>query len=686
MIWSSSHPKVSEIEIPDSVPFPSTKTPSTTANRFFFRSSGGTSVESGHMSSALRTVSPSTSMSHASPIPSSSKSSCSGLYVLMQLSTSLSTPSPSESGSETTTRRYGAIVGDFQANADGLDVLLVVGGHTSPATDPGDPSFHTDWNGVAIDDQTGVVMGLPSSPMCDLVSQAGVWTGSELIVWSPGNHDEFCPAAAAYSPDSNSWRRIDADFFREAEAPVVWTGEEILSANGFSYRPDTNETGTSTIVQESPMFTGTRASSPPLMHWTGSEILALGSEGVIDVVPGQPLVDGPTPPISETARTSVWTPSGLLAVNYQMEAAMFHPESDTWEQMPDVPLPIWECVPKAFTGLGLAFVESCSGIAVWDESGDWKLLSLPAFSFPTYGDLAGQLAVGGGYLYVLGGRVFRYRLPELVDGVLPLPQLLPIGAGYLDVPDGWQAVRTYDGPTDPGTGTRQTIGVEVSAPGGGTCRVEWTNPGINPYVPAFTEPASLTRDRDGIEIPVGETATGEDGLAHVVIRDGALLDVICPDLGGARLLAAHLWSPQRPPYRLPPGGDDDPTCYMEPQVGMTDTRIVVQLRLLNPVPCALEGPLTLHLSSPGPASIEPDVTGNPVQVELGQTLTPDEPYLIATFTWHNWCFDPLTAGVAIGSKFQAFVRSVKTPCVHATNPSTLELTSLEGPSGSPALP
>jgi hypothetical protein len=576
---------------------------------------------------------------------------------------------------------YDSVVGDTGSG------LIVFGGYGGPTFDPVNTAFSTVWDGVLIDHETGDVHALPPAPLCDEGAQAGVWTGSEMIVWSPKNQRSDCSIAVAYAPDTDTWRTIDADFFREADPPVVWTGEKILSANGYSYRPDTNETGQSMIVEESPWFTGSDVSSVPTLHWTGTETLALGSKGVAEATSDQ-LNNGPTPPITERARTSVWTGEGLLAANYQLEAAMFNPSDETWTQLPSVPLPMWECVPQATAGDGLAFIQSCSGIAVWDGSGQWKLLPLPVLEPETFQYPYGQIVEGGGYLYLLGKRAFRYRLPDLVDGVMPLPRFVPVGGKYLDLHDDWRPSRVYVGQSDLQTPGRRTIGAEVTSPEGDGCLVEVTDRGINPYVPVFTQSAKLTRNRDGTEVPIGQTAAGVDGFAHVVISNGGtIVDVMCSGLDVARSLAAQIWSP----YRLnvyPPGTQDDPTCYIEPEIGMTpgDDRLVVQLRLLNPAPCAVEGPLVLRLFTDGPQSTNATVTDNPITIDLGQTLTPDMPYLVATFKWQNWCSDPLSAGLAVGERFQAYARSLNAPCTSTVSPSTLELVDLEGPTASPALP
>ena len=400
------------------------------------------------------------------------------------------------------------------------------------------------WVLAAIDHETGDVRTLGEAPMCGLWTLSGIWIGDELVVWSSIPPDQKCPSAAAYSQEAGRWRVLDTDFFHEAGLQVVWTGQELISADGLAYRPDTGETKRVAAVGESAMFTGDSVGSPPLMHWTGSELLALGSEGVIVADPDGGIVDGPAPPIPESGRVSMWTGKELLAVAGDMEAAVFDPAVDRWEKVGSVPLasPSLVCWGawgfEWSAGAGLAFIQACHGIAVWDGSGEWKLLPPPTFDFAS-----GQVVVSGGYLYNIGSGyrryLRRYRLPDLVDGQLPQPSPVPLGGQFLDVPSGWQVTHSYRKSTE---FAGETIGVEVTAPGGGTCRVGSMYSPEDGSIPLMAKTSVLTRERDGVEIAVGETEGDDEGFAHVFIdTQWATVDVACPNLDDAETLAARLW-------------------------------------------------------------------------------------------------------------------------------------------------
>lgn len=576
----------------------------------------------------------------------------------------------------------GAVVVDT-----GAEVIVLNGGRNFSTLPPTSCGEKCQWIGVAIDHETGAMRDLPASPMCNAGVPAGLWAGDELIVWSSTFIDQACPSAAAYSPATNQWWVLDSGIFRGLkESQVVWTGRELVSFTGFAYNPVTGETRDVVAANESPMFTGGPSGLQPLMHWTGSLVLLLGSEGVA-VIDSEfaGIADGPVPPIPPWGRTSVWTGQKLLAVASDGEAAVFDPAGERWDIVDSVPfLPSFAGESNWTTGMGLTFLEWFSGVGVWDGSGEWRVLPSPEVP----GGVSAALAAAGEYLYDVGRQVYRYRIPDLVDGTLPQPSFLPVGQQYLEVPADWHVTHLYGSSSD--SVNRQTVTVELERRDGVACRVESTSSDLGTYVPAFTQAAGLVRDRDGVEIPVGETSSARDGLAHVVFQNPEsreIVDVVCPDLGTARLLAAHVWSPHTPPNHLPPGVEGDLTCYVDTEIGAMpgdeSTEVVVQLELLNPEPCEVHGPIGLHWDVNDFTSALP---GYPPVVVFSVTLTPDEPYLTVTYTLSNWCFDPVAAIITVGSEFEALLQEVTAPCLDADQPSsTFELNGWEGPLAIPKL-
>ena len=581
--------------------------------------------------------------------------------------------------------RYHAVTADTGTE------LVVYGGGDDPYIGPGEFGFSANWSGIAIDHASGTVRNLPPSPMCESGIPAGVWTGTEFVIWGVGAASRVdCPAAAAYTPSSDSWRTLEGEFFAVAGSQTRWTDEELVSAAaGLAYRISDGNVRTIDSVRDSQMFTGTDVHSPPMIHSTGEEILVLGSQGVIrlDVATGQ-MADGPVPPIPDRARSSVWTGDELLAVNYDMAAATFDPLTGRWTEAASLPLRFYECGPAAVAGGGLAYVWSCAGIGLWDGSGDWKLLPLPTFD----GGVFGTFAVGDSYLYQIGTNVHRYPIPDIVDGETSQPAFFPIGVQYFDMPAGWTVLRTFREAESDTTGTRESMGVELSGPEGIQCRVASTYSGMNRYVAAPTEPAKLTRSRDGVTIPVGQTSGGPNGPAYVVIadsNDSDILEVACPDLDNARLLAANLWSPWSPPDTFPPGVANDGVCDTELVVdtvsGEDEIRIIVQLQLLEMAACDIGVPLIVDLWTPGSDFQPLGIEGNHGETLLDQRLTPQDSYLVVTYAWRNWCGDELLSiGIRLGDQGQTLYGAHAAPCIDPGEPSRLEVINIEGPTSTPS--
>jgi hypothetical protein len=84
-------------------------------------------------------------------------------------------------------------------------------------------------DGAAYDPATKQWRTLPSAPIGPRAQHQAVWTGHEMVVW--GGYARCCPidsvihdpAAAAYDPATNRWRRI-------ADVPPPWSGDDGFAA------------------------------------------------------------------------------------------------------------------------------------------------------------------------------------------------------------------------------------------------------------------------------------------------------------------------------------------------------------------------------------------------------------------------------------------------------------------------
>ena len=84
-------------------------------------------------------------------------------------------------------------------------------------------------DGAAYDPAAGRWRTLPPAPIGPRTGHQAVWTGREMVVW--GGYSRCCPidsithdpAAAAYDPVTNRWRRM-------ADVPPPWSGDDGFAA------------------------------------------------------------------------------------------------------------------------------------------------------------------------------------------------------------------------------------------------------------------------------------------------------------------------------------------------------------------------------------------------------------------------------------------------------------------------
>jgi hypothetical protein len=209
------------------------------------------------------------------------------------------------------------------------DRYLVWGGEDGTTTE-------MDRNdGFTVDLVTGGVEAIPPAPIAPSYNSVGGWTGSELIVWSaecpacgPEPHH---PGAAAWNPDTKSWRTITAPPAQLAsgQQTVVATGTQIITVTNkgiaASYDPATDR------WDSLPPVPGDTSFNTSLV-WTGSQVIYWATSyygGPFPAPRGGPLADrgwqwtpgastwAPLPDLPEGYRTSVgsiaWTGAEIVA-------------------------------------------------------------------------------------------------------------------------------------------------------------------------------------------------------------------------------------------------------------------------------------------------------------------------------------------------------------------------------------
>jgi hypothetical protein len=250
-----------------------------------------------------------------------------------------------------------------------------------------------------------------------------IWSGAELVVWTGGE-------AATWDPVTNTWRSLGQvplaaqSSYRRA----VWTGSEIIdTVANIAFDPDTG------LWRQiaSPDLRGEMLEERSQAVWTGNRVILL---------PRGPAYD------PETDRWAQIEDSGLsansvdgtivggaiVAVDSNLDAAIYDVEADRWLSTDPVPLRSSEC-PIAVLGVGdLAVVDYCRQWALYDRtSGAWI-----GFTGPDLATEEGIRLIGVGTdLYIYGDQLWQF-VPQLTD---PWNTIRRVTTGGLaiDLPQGW---------------------------------------------------------------------------------------------------------------------------------------------------------------------------------------------------------------------------------------------------------
>lgn len=342
----------------------------------------------------------------------------------------------------------GPIAGRYRTAAVWTDHgLFVWGGVYGRLQTPPNTLFHE--GGFLYDQATESWSAItpPGQELFDVGQAAAVSMGDRVFLYGRPR-GPLSGGAAIYDLDADEWTPVDEEFSESlGTAPVVWTGELLVATNiALAYDPVTGTTLTHTHdgMMATPADADAAVHSPQRAHWSGSEILVVGSGPAYAWVPGEEaewraLTE---PPVPDRARDSVWTDQGLLVVNYQMATAVLDPESGVWSRPGDLPLRFYECLPEAFAAGGTPVVRMCSGIAIWDEV---RSFWVPILRSDLGLDLQPPVLVGADdAIYALGGETFRrFEIERAADGSIVPPPTVPIGVAELDIPSGWELISSF---------------------------------------------------------------------------------------------------------------------------------------------------------------------------------------------------------------------------------------------------
>jgi hypothetical protein len=278
-------------------------------------------------------------------------------------------------------------------------------------------------DGAAYNPATDSWRRLDPSPLGEVQQAQWSWTGSELVVRSTDGVTTD-DVTAAWDPAGNSWRPIAEWPLRgRSSETLVWTGSAIIDvAASTAIDPDG---GDARPIAASPYRTGSSA------IWTGDEVLVFPG-GAYDPTADRwrPLPHGPG-----NATASAWLENRAVVVDSELNSALYHPDTDTWSSLPDLPLPSLGCDPRMYAAGRTVIADVCGDIALLDvDAGTWIPLAAPR-SLET-----NTVVTGGDQLYAWGEGFYLLH-HWLLRGAQPTR--LMVGATTLDVPSEWTVRRAH---------------------------------------------------------------------------------------------------------------------------------------------------------------------------------------------------------------------------------------------------
>src|SRR5581483_2055556 len=108
------------------------------------------------------------------------------------------------------------------------------GGLDQDDEDTGAGSWHPSGAGAAYDPGADRWEVLPPAPVAARVGASAVWSGREVLIWGgAAGHDTFFADGAAYDPATRKWRVLPpAPIGARSDHQAVWTGKEMLVWGG----------------------------------------------------------------------------------------------------------------------------------------------------------------------------------------------------------------------------------------------------------------------------------------------------------------------------------------------------------------------------------------------------------------------------------------------------------------------
>jgi hypothetical protein len=254
---------------------------------------------------------------------------------------------------------------------------------------------------------------LPPAPLEDAYGE-GVWTGEEVVVLTSGDE----PGAAAYSPGQDRWRSLLAPTLdgQQPEAAVWIDGRVVVVGTPGGRGPWDDRMTAAAFDPATDRWT--ELAPPPVL--VSDARLVVDGESVVlfggyldennapldgrqnaaarlDPATGEWQELAPAP-LSPNSSAITGTGDGLVAWDYQGEAARYDADRDRWRPLPDLPVDTGECYVDGGTVGGTVLVDYCGQFLALDENDRWRLVT----STPRRARGSPVLA-GSGVVHVWGG-------------------------------------------------------------------------------------------------------------------------------------------------------------------------------------------------------------------------------------------------------------------------------------------
>jgi hypothetical protein len=290
--------------------------------------------------------------------------------------------------------------------------LFLWGGQSSTAT----VESHAD--GWVFDPVAREWHAIAPAPLAGRSVAAAVWTGDEVLVWGGYDRGRTFADGAAYDPATGAWRPLPAGpLSARAAVATAWTGTELLVwgstgrdgpgvRDGAAFDPRANRWRT---IAPAPVALNQSGWPSPSTVWTGRELIVIGSLLDDNNAATRPDATGlaydpaadrwrrlPGVRLSPQASAAAWTGRAVLALDYELRAAVYDPGRNAWRRLPGPPFQPCEGAPQVAATGGAVFAQGC-GNALWDgDAGRWVKTE------PKGGKGVGRIVAAGPVFLVAG--------------------------------------------------------------------------------------------------------------------------------------------------------------------------------------------------------------------------------------------------------------------------------------------